>query len=279
MEQAGLPFESVYTEHKLDATRVAKEAIESGTKKIIVVGGDGTLNEVVNGVMQQQLIPSNEVTLAIIPIGTGNDTIKTLRIPSDMEENVKIIKEGIYKVIDAGFITSTYPEGEMGRYFVNIAGMAFDAAVTYDANQGGKATVGKLAYLRSLLKVLFNYRSSFMRITMDGRAVEDKIFNLNVGNCKYAGGGMLLVPGAIPWDGTFHVTVVRDMGKWKVIKHVLDLFDGTYMELPEVTSHQATDIVVESDPPVYAEVEGELLGQTPIQIKLIPSALKIIMPQ
>ena len=160
LELSGLSYSLLCTEYPKHAIELVKGAIEKGTRNIIVAGGDGTLNEVVNAIFQQDTCASEEITVGTIPVGTGNDWIKTFGIPNDYKGAALKIKEGKSIVQDIGKITFEQNEQKRTRYFLNMAGFGFDAQVTLYANQlKEKGSAGLRVYLLSLLKAFWRYKS------------------------------------------------------------------------------------------------------------------------
>lgn len=274
----GIPYKAHVTTATLHASHIAKEAVEEGYRKLLIIGGDGTLNEVVNGLFAQHSVPTNEVTIALISIGTGNDWIKTIGIPSDTKAAAQLVKNGTQtRIIDAGLAYYHLHGHRHSRHFVNVAGMAFDAEVTRHAN-AHKNALGPMQYWLSLASTLFSFSPVPITVDVDGKIYEDLTFCLNVGNCQFAGGGMMIVPGAKPDDGLFTITHIKNASRWTVIKNVSALGDGTFIKLKEVEQYTGKNVKVTSKQPVWLEVEGEVLGEAPFEFQLIPSAIKVLVP-
>lgn len=272
-----VPFVSQLTDKKGHAIEITREAIKEGYRKIFAVGGDGTINEVVNGILTQDICPSTDVLVTLASMGTGNDWIKTMGIPDKFLEATRLLKEGTkIQTIDAGLVKYHEGTAQKQRYFVNVAGMAYDAYVTKDANENALFK-GKLQYIISVLKGLTSYKSTHVTATIDGKVYEDTMFCLNVGICRFAGGGMMIVPQAVPDDGQFHVTLIKDLSKLQVVFNIVHLFKGTFIQHPKVEHFPAKAIHVESDKPIYVEVEGEVLGHTPFDYEILPGAIKVLV--
>ena len=277
LEKAGITIESEFTKGKLHAKELAILAIESGYRKLVAVGGDGTLNEIVNGIIEQQFCPSTEVILGMIPIGSGNDWGKMYNIPGDYESAVEVIKRSKYFIQDAGKVTFFRDEKKHHRYFANIAGIGFDAVVVNKSNrQKEKNKGGKFLYLVNLFTSLFSSTYCNAEILIDEKEINTSVFSMNVGICKYSGGGMMQVPEAIPDDGLFDITLIKDIGKFDVIRNVKNLYDGSFVKHPKVATFRAKQIKVISDTDVFVEVDGESMGTTPLEFEMIPACLRII---
>jgi diacylglycerol kinase (ATP) len=273
----GIHFTERFTNQKGHAMDLTREAIASGFRKIITVGGDGTLNEVVNGVFNNPFCGSSDVALALIPVGTGNDWGRMFGIPSDYQKSARIIHD--FKVMnhDAGIVRFHNGDTEHSRYFINIAGLGFESEVVRRTNyQKDKGRGGKLIYLYNLLCSLFSYKNTPVHITIDGDEKEAVVFSINVGNGRFCGGGMRQTPGAVPDDGMLDVTVIRNIGKIEIIRKLKILYDGTILSHPMIDGYKCRNIKVSSDSILYTEADGESLGHTPAEFSIVPAGLTIV---
>jgi YegS/Rv2252/BmrU family lipid kinase len=274
----GLNVEVRLTYDRGSAINIAKEGVEEGFRNIAIIGGDGTLNEVVNGVFHQQAVKTTDVKIAMFSLGTGNDFIRTMQIPKNFEDATDILLQGKTKIIDAGLIRYHTDGKPQVRYFINVCGMAFDGAVTEHANSS-KGAIGKMAYLKSVVATLFKYEPTKTKVLVDDKVVADElIYCINVGNCKYSGGGMRMVPDALPDDGLFDITVLRPLPNLKALMNLYRLFDGSIYKLEETTHLRGKKVAVFSEPPICAEAEGEYLGNSPFELEIIPAAISVIVP-
>jgi YegS/Rv2252/BmrU family lipid kinase len=277
LKEADLPFAVKFTERKSHAIEITKTSINDGFRKIITVGGDGTLNEVVNGVFLNESCSSKEISLALIPVGTGNDWGRMFGIPLDYAKAVKIIRDNKIMVHDIGLIFYYNGTEKNKRYFINIAGLGFESVVVRRTNiQKDKGHGGKAIYLYNLLMSLISYKNTEAELIIDGEKINADIFSLNVGNGKYCGGGMRQTPDALPDDGILDVTVINGMGKFEIIRNLKILYDGTILKHPKVDGYKCKNIKVSSDSILYTEADGESLGHTPVEFSLIPSAINIV---
>ena len=270
-------YHVVFTERPEHAIQLSRSHIEDGFRYILVVGGDGTMNEVVNGMFQQKACKTTDITLGMITVGTGNDWGRMFGIPSDYREAVRALLRNNTFIQDAGTVEYLKESNIQNRYFVNIAGLGFDAEVARRSNrlkERGKG--GPLLYLITIFTSLMNFKHLNALISVDGLAIESQIFSMNVGICRYSGGGMLQVPNAIPDDGLFDLTVINRMRKMKIIRSLKRLYDGTITEHPKVDSYTGKSIRVESSDKIHLETDGETLGHTPIEFTIIPKSIKII---
>jgi len=274
----GLTVEVKLTHDRGSAIQIASEGIEAGFRNIAVIGGDGTLNETVNGIFHQQKVKTTDVKIAMFSLGTGNDFIRTLQIPKNYKAATEVLLQGKTKTIDAGLVRYHLAGKPQARYFINVLGMAFDGAVTESANST-KGAIGKLTYLKSVVATLFKYEPTKIKVVVDGKqAADELIYCINIGNCKYSGGGMRMVPHALPDDGLFDITLLRPLPNLKALRSLYRLFNGSIYKLEETTHLHGKKIEVFSEPPICAEAEGEYLGDSPFEVELIPAAINIVVP-
>ena len=278
-------FDDIITEYPQHAIEIVRNGIiEKGYRKFISVGGDGTNNEIINGIFSQEVVPTTDITLAVIPIGTGNDWTRTFNIPLDYEKVVKIIKENHIFVHDIGKLTY-YNDGDpKTRYFLNAAGSGLDENICRSTNrmkQEGKK--GTIRYLLSTVKCLLKYHYVHVKIAIDDQmVVEDDVLSLSIGNCKFVGGGMKMMRDAIPNDGLLDITVVRKLGILKFAVNVKNLYDGTFIDkLKEVSTYRGKKVHVVSVPPhsLNVETEGETLTNSPFDFEIIPLAINVVVPE
>ncbi len=277
LEKNEIPFSFKFTERRGQGIEFAGEAVSAGCRRIIIVGGDGTLNEVVNGVFTQDSCSPSGVTLSMIPVGTGNDWGRMFGIPLVYEGAIKVIKDGKSMLHDVGVIDYYEGERKERRYFINIAGLGFESLVVKKTNkQKEKGKSGKAVYLYNLLSSLILYRNTPAEITIDGKKVSSRVFSINVGNGRYCGGGMRQTPDALPDDGLLDITVIKEMGKFEILKSLKLLYDGTILSHPKIDGYRTTSLSITSDSLLYIEADGESLGHTPVEFSIMPLAVNII---
>ena len=281
----GIEFDDVLTEYPGHAIEIVRNAIvEQGYRKFIAVGGDGTNNEVINGVFTQDQVPANEITMAALPIGTGNDWRRTFDIPLEYDKVIKIIKAGHTFAHDIGKLTY-YNDGDpKTRYFLNAAGTGLDEMVCHSTNlmkQQGKG--GTVRYLLSLVKCILKYKVTHVQLFVDENMVfDDSILSLSIGNCRFNGGGMMMMPNAVPNDGLFDVTVIKKVSIFKFAANVKNIYDGSFVKkLKEVQTFRGKQIRIVSIPPhsLRVETEGENLNNSPFDFEMLPKAINMIVPK
>jgi YegS/Rv2252/BmrU family lipid kinase len=277
LEKYSIKHDPYFTACTRHAILLTQQGIEKGYRKIIGVGGDGTMNEIVNGAFTQSVCLTREITLAMITVGTGNDWGKMFGIPRDYEAAVKVIQEGKIRLQDTGLVYFFQNLQKESRYFINIAGLGFDAVVVKRTNrQKEHGHKGKLIYLANLLISMLSYKFSSASLVIDDEKVYDKIFTISVGIGKYSGGGMMQTPMAIPDDGLFDVTVIKKISKTDIVMSLKMLYDGSLLNHPKISAYKCSHIFIDADPLMHLEADGETLGHSPVEFEIIPQSINII---
>lgn len=272
-----IDYREVFTVARRHAIAIAREGIASGFRKIIVVGGDGTMNEVVNGVFTQENCPTTDITLAMITVGTGNDWGKLFSIPLHYEKSIQIISEQKVRLQDAGIVYYYNGTVRDRRYFINIAGLGFDAVVVKRTNiQKDRGRKSQAAYLLNLLKSLLFYSHTSTSVDIDGKIIRNDVFTISIGIGRFSGGGMMQTPKAIPDDGLFDITIIKKMRKGEVVRSLKMLYDGSILDHPKIEGYTGKDILIDSDPLIHVEADGESLGHSPIEFKILPKSINIV---
>lgn len=273
LKQARFDFTLQKTEHAGHSAELVKEGIAKGYRKFLCVGGDGTLHHAMNGIMEQDEISSTEPTLAMIPVGTGNDWVRTYGIPTNYEETIRGIKLGKPFIQDVGL--ASFGQSATKRYFVNFAGMGFDGYVVKNARK----RFGKLSYLWGLATCLFSYKPPELSISVNEEVKQGRIFMSIAGIGQYGGGGMRLMPEAITNDGLLDLTVAGDLSKMDVVMNLGKIFTGNFLNHSKVESFRCKSLKVEAiKGTCYMEADGEFIGEGPFTIEVIPNALRVLVP-
>jgi len=280
MYRSGLAFTCVFTEKKHHAVELTVKAINDGFRKIVAIGGDGTVNEIVNGIFIQKKTLPSEILLAVIAVGTGNDWVRMLGIPKTYQEAIRAIVAEKTILQDVGLISFYETRVKHQRYMANVAGMGFDAKVNRVFNRlKEEGRKGKWLYILSVAKTLFAYRSKKFTVKIDETTVLHNVdvFSASVGIGKYNGGGMMQLPQAEIDDGLFDMTIIKKMNKMKVITQFKKLFNGKIYKLSNVLPHQGKHIEVVSHPESPIEIDGEALGHCPFTFELIPQSINVVV--
>lgn len=278
LDKHGFKYRPLFTKTRLHAMKLVEEFIQKGFRKVVVVGGDGTMNEAVNGIFKQQVVPTTDIALGMISVGTGNDWVRTYNIPTDYKQAIKIIKKGHTLMQDAGIVRYQNGTAEKSRYFINMAGLGFDGLVAQKTNHDkdlGRSN--PLIYLKNLAASLFSYHSSQTKVVVDDKEYNEKVFSIGIGIGQYNGGGMQQTPGALTDDGLFDITLIKDMSKWSVVASIRRLYNGTIGKHKRVITMVGKMIRIESDPPVLLETDGESLGMSPFEFQIVPKSVKVII--
>lgn len=254
---------------------MAQKAIDRGFQTIVVHGGDGTINEVINGLLAGE---KKEIFLALLPSGTGADLVRTLGISHSLSQAARQAVQGSAQRLDIGQVQFTDPEGRPARrVFANVTDVGFGGDVVRYVNSHSKRLGGKLSFLKGLLVTLFRYKNKTIRITLDDREkLEIRASSIVVANGQYFGGGMWVAPEAHLQDGLFEVVIVGDVSKADVLANTRRLYKGTLAEHPKVKTFKATTVGLDSDEEVLIDLDGELVGRLPARFQILPAKLSVI---
>ncbi len=269
-------YEAEVTTGPGDATRLAGEAAGSGFDLVVCVGGDGTLNEIVNGLLSYSIGPGRMV-LGYIPCGTGCDFSRTLGIPANPRQAMELIACGATRMVDAGRITFRGSEGATEqRFFHNMISFGLGGEVDSRVNRGAKALGGFLTFIQATLVSIFLFRKKRISFRLDyGPVVETMAWNIAVANGQYQGGGMWVAPHARPDDGLFHLTAIGDLALWEVFFNLPRLYNGTLMSHSKISSFSGRYIEAWSPERVLLDMDGEQPGSLPLVAEVIPSTLRL----
>jgi YegS/Rv2252/BmrU family lipid kinase len=280
------PFNVAFTKAEGDGTKLARNAAQSGRKFIIACGGDGTVNEVANGI----ILSGELAELGILPSGTGGDFRRTLNIPDETREAAQALKKGKTRTIDVGKVTYQNFKGKTeSRYFLNISSFGLAASIIQRVKTGSSldwlpvdAVRGPASFALSTMQEVFGFDTTSVRVRI-GERDERSLTTVNfcVANARYFGGGMMIAPKAKLTDGLFDVVNIGDMKSAKIILNVYTLYRGTHLTLPEVKATRASRVEarpLDSKQKIMIEVDGELPGMLPAVFEVVPSALSIRVP-
>lgn len=276
----GIPFSVVFTDHAYHAIELSHEAVLAGFRKLLVIGGDGALHEVLNGIYSQEEVNPSEVTIGLIPIGSGNDWARLHQIPHDEEQAVELIAQAQARTRaqDVARVDTRMDGKPYCRYMMNIGGLGFDADVVrrFDLAKA-KGHASDRQYLKSLISGFLFYRMLKFRVAVDGQEFfRGPALSVALGIGKYCGGGLMQTPDAVPDDGLIDLTVVRAISKPKFIFKVPSLKNGRIFRNKEVIHTRGKVIDISSSPSSYMEVDGETVGITPVHITLIPAGINVV---
>lgn len=281
LDAAGIAYTLHTTSYAGHAITLTQDAIRAGARHLVAVGGDGTVNEVLNGIFGQSEVPTTEIVMTQIPIGTGNDWRRTVGIPKETAACIAMLKNPGERIQDVGVVDWS-AEGDTGRkYFCNVAGMGFEAAVGVKANADKAAGKGGiLGYIPALLGILARYKATNVCFKIDGKELpERKFFTLAVGICKFNGGGMKQCPDALIDDGLLDLTFINEVPKMVVVANFPRIFTGGFVKIKYVEQHRGREIEVTTGPETLLEVDGENIGQGTARFSILPAALRVAVPR
>ena len=258
-----LPDHRLYITTRQGEAAELAEQLRDSAPVVVAAGGDGTIHEVVNGLMGGRAI------LGLIPVGSGNDFIKMLNLPQDVAAAVSVVKRGRHKPVDIGEVN--------GRYFPNGVGMGFDAEAVR-VGQKVKWLRGFLIYFYSVLRTMLFYRNREVTIRIGDRETRQKIFMISVGNGASVGGGFRITPDARLDDGLFDICIMDALSRVEILRHLPKAIQGRHKHLPQVDYFRAAEMTVLAVNGIPVHADGELLGEAlqEIRIRLIPGALRVI---
>lgn len=246
------------------ATVMAQEVASSQPDAVAVLGGDGTVRDVVEGLL------GSPTPLAILPAGTGNDLCRTLKIPTRLEDAVRVLELGQPARVDVWLWND--------RPFINVAGVGVDAEAARVANERFKWARGASSYVLALAVVLPGFEAPMLKLRLDDTTFESRVMLAAFANGRYYGGGMAIAPDADPRDELLEVIVIQEMSKAELLWQFPRLFAGKHLSHPKVHRFQAVEVDIEADRPLRATVDGELIGETPATLRLSPAGVRVFLP-
>lgn len=269
----GIEHEIRFTTGPGDATKIAAEAIDEGIKYLVAAGGDGTVHEVVNGMMGPSGPRDPSLVLGVIPAGSGCDFIRTFGLPPDPADTVEHLKGEPYFEVDCGKITYMQDGVQVSRYFANIAEAGLGGEVVRRAASLPRA-LGRVRYLVSFWMTFGTFKPSRSQVKVGDREVDALVTNLVVANAQFFGGGMRIAPKAHPADGKFDVLIQRG-SKMDYVKGVAKVYKGEHLPSPAIKEYLVPTVHIESGSPLQVEADGEVLGVTPATFEVIPKAYRL----
>lgn len=271
-------FDVKFTEQQGHATLLTSEAIKEGFELVVAVGGDGTINEVVNGFFQNGKPFNPNAALAVMSIGTGSDFVKTLELPTTPFECAERIRSGKVWAIDLGRCSFIDLKGEKrSRFFINIAESGFGGVVVDKVNRTTKAFGGPISFLWAILTTLPTYKNKVTNCRIDDGPEHEEVLNmLIVANGRYYGGGLKPAPNAQLDDGLFDIVSIGDLGFSEAVSSLGKFRKGTHLGLAKVSFSRGRTVVASSDETQLVEMEGEVVGRLPARFEILPKAINII---
>lgn len=277
MRALGLDGEPWLSDHPGGVVDLARRAADEGVALVVVVGGDGTVHEAVNGLMLAG--DEGRPELAVIAQGTGDDFARGVGIPSSFDAAVAVVREGWSRTIDVGRAEYRTTGGSPATaYFASMAGTGMSGAVAGRLNTTTKALGGKASSLIATVAVFRRWKNVEMTIELDGDRSSALTEDVLVGNTEYHNGGMRLCPGARPDDGLLDVLVIGDISKKDLALVLPRLYRGTHLPHPKARLVRAKRISIDASRPLPIELDGEQPGTTPVTFDVVPAALRVRVP-
>ena len=281
LQNLGIPFVTAMTDHKRHATELAREAAANGYRRIVAVGGDGSLHETLNGIAgycEESGADTSEFYLGVMPIGSGNDWIKSLGVPHDLEKVINLIEHGSFGQMDV--VKVLMADGNYA-WMANVGGTGFDSHVCSRVNmQKERGMRGKLIYLNALRHTMTHLAQLKLKVVADGNTVHEGIcYSIALGNGCYSGSGMRQVPLADINDGIIDYMIVPQVSLSRMLKEVPRLFNGSLNESDAVISGKCKSIQIvplDSGSEDIIELDGEIVGQLPLSIEMSEKKINVI---
>lgn len=259
-----LPYESFFTKKGQNAKVIVKRRLDESFTDLVVIGGDGTLNDAINGIGDNK-----QVVVNIISTGTGNDFIKSVEIGNNFIQQLDTLLYGVEKTIDLGVCND--------RLFHNGVGLGFDGQIVADMKQKGRPWLlwGYGAYLYRVLRILSSYQEKELSFAIDGKQFKKKVLLLTIANGTTFGGGFKLTPDAKVDDGLLEVCLIEKLMPWNRFMNLGKLGSGKHGKLSEVTFYKASEVSIAPDKKQWMHIDGELMGHPPFEVRVEKQALKV----
>jgi len=266
--ELGLRGDALMSERPGHLSDLTAEAVRAGATQLVVVGGDGTVHEVVNGLLGAG---GHAVELAVLSRGTGTDFARSLGLPRKVDEDIRVALHGRVQTIDAGL--ATFHHGK--AWFANFAGAGISGAIARDANASSKALGGKASFMVSTVKVFARWKSAGVEALVGGETRQGQMFEIVAMNGRYAAGGMKIAPDAAMDDGLLDAVLFGDVTKLDFMTTFPKIYSGRHLAHPKIELVRGAAVSVQSDPPLPVVLDGEQPGTTPARFEIVPGALRV----
>lgn len=268
-------FSVTFTESRGHAIALSRSAIRDGFERVMAVGGDGLVNEVVNGLLSAQ---NSTVSLGIIPCGTGNDLARMLGLPRDIFAAAQhLARSQQTRTIDAAEVTCVINGPPQSRFFANDANLGFAAEVVERLERTGKFSRGTAPYFTALLRTALRHHNHEITLQWDDQTVTQPLTTVLICNGQTTGGGMRVAPDAVLDDGALDLIVVGSLRPWEILWHAPKIYRGTHVSIRKVSVHRLRTVSVTSPSPLSVVADGELIGKSPAHFRVLPAALRVMI--
>ena len=268
--------ELLCTSGKKHAIELATKATEKRCDYLVAVGGDGTLHEVMNGILRSTIEPINYPTLGLLPYGSANDFAKTAHISNSKEKLLKMIQSNSTQKIDIGKIR-IHQTGEI-RYFINIAGVGLGPEVVLNLEKSSSLFGPAVNYFKNIIKGFLNYAKKEVTCSTSNWKWNGQLLQMAVANGRYFGNGICTAPDARLTNGQFQIAIFADLSIWDYLKNLSKLKKGIKIEHQQVCYYMAKEVILESKEACGIEADGEYVGLIPATVSILPEAIKFLMP-
>jgi YegS/Rv2252/BmrU family lipid kinase len=275
LERIGLTFDFNYTEGVGHAMELARIAASDGYRYLVAVGGDGTVNEVANGILHST--NASTTTLGVVSTGTGSDFARSAGLARDYTTACANLTSSKRLTIDVGLVEYQRDGKRQERFFVNSAGVGFDAAVVKETERLPKFFGGTIPYVAGMLRALVSYKNKDIVLKVGDEEESRRVLNVAVANGNYCGGGMRIAPEAKLDDRLLDVVIIGDMGKLELLKEFPTVYKGTHINHPKVSMRKVTNVSIESAEPMLVYADGEMLGECPASFRVAPATLSLVV--
>ncbi|MCZ7588605.1 MAG: diacylglycerol kinase family lipid kinase [Gaiella sp.] len=273
---AGLEGDTLFSERPGHLAELARKAALGGAGLLVVVGGDGSVHEVANGLVGL----AGQPDVALVPRGTGWDFSRTFGISRTIDEAVRVALEGDVRTIDLGRVSYRAWDGtDATAHFANVASAGMSGAIAKRANETTKALGGRASYLWAIFAVFSGWQASEIELSVDGERRSGRMFDVVVANGRFFGGGLRICPDAKPDDALFDVLTIGNVTKRDLVLTVPKIYRGTHLPHPKAELLRGTTVSVTSDTPLPIELDGEQPGTTPVTFDVVPQALRLKVPR
>ncbi|CAN5122440.1 diacylglycerol kinase family lipid kinase [soil metagenome] len=257
-----------------ELSSLASKAADGGAELLVVVGGDGSVHEVVNGIANR-----DDVEIAVIPRGTGWDFARSLGLPHKVDAAIRVALEGRTRIIDLGRASyRAWAGSDEQSWFANAGSVGMSGAIAQRANDTTKAFGGKVSYVWATFAVFARWSNTEIEVTVDGERRRAQMHDVIVSNGAFLGGGMKICPDAQPDDGVFDVLLIGDLAKRGLLLTMPKIFRGTHLPHPKAELLRGSQVGVDGSEPLPIQLDGEQPGTTPARFELVPQALRVRVP-
>ena len=268
-----IDYSFVFTQFSKHEIELVQNAIQKGFRNIISIGGDGTLHHVVNGIMLQTYIKTSDITIGVIPLGTGNDWIKTYHIPNSIEKAIEIIHQKKTILQDIGVLET---EDKKIHYFNNVAGLGYDGYIVNKLKSLKK--LGAISYVLAGLYGLLFYKKSTFKMSFDDKKLEESCLMTIIGICQFSGGGMQFTKDVNPSDGLLDITIAKNLTFFDMVFNLPKLYSGKIVDHKKVETYKTKEItVIPQNSKPFIQADGELIGTGEVSVKIIKKAIRFII--